>query len=299
MNDKNRRLYTKVSKIFIAFFRFVIIFGLCYVILKPLIQYFLYACMSPEDFGDYTVSNIPKHWSLFYWNKAAELLNIFGEAGIRSLLFSLVVAVVQVCSSMVIGYGLARFKFRGKGFLSIMLFVVMLVPATVLQLPQYFQFRFFGIGNLQVNLINTLTPYFVLSVTGLGLKQALYIFLMRMLFQQMPIDLENAAYIDGAGVFRTFIFVAVPNAKALMITIFLFAFCWTWTDSSFATAFYPGVPLVSSTLLSLDSLLTNSGMAAGNVTYAGMIMEMVPMLILMVFSQKYLVKSIAMSGMAN
>ena len=177
-----------------------------------------------------------------------------------------------------------------------MLFVVMLVPMTVLQLPQYFQFRFFGIGSFHISLINTLVPYYILSATGLGLKQALYIFLMKSLFEQMPTDMENAAYIDGAGIFKTFALVVVPNAKALMITVFLFAFCWTWTDSSFATAFYPDVPLLSSTLLSLDGMM---GMQAGNVTYAGMIIMMVPMLILMVFCQKHLVKSIALSGMAN
>lgn len=296
---RDKIVYNKISKHLLGIFRFVLILGLCYVILKPIIQYFLYACMSPEDFGDYTVSNIPKNWSAYYWKKAAELLDMFGTAGIRSFVFAVSIALLQMCSSMVIGYGMARFKFRGRGFLNVMLFVVMLVPMTVLQLPQYFQFRFFGIGDFQINLINTLIPYYILSFTGLGLKQALYIFLMKSLFEQMPTDMEQAAYIDGAGIFRTFALVVVPNAKALMITVFLFAFCWTWTDSSFATAFYPNVPLVSSTLLSLDSMLVSMGTTSGNVTYAGIIMEMVPMLILMVFCQKHLVKSIALSGMAN
>lgn len=296
---RDKIVYNKISKHLLSIFRFVLILGLCYVILKPIIQYFLYACMSPEDFGDYTVSNIPKNWSTYYWKRAAELLDMFGTAGIRSFVFAVSIALLQMCSSMVIGYGMARFKFRGRGFLNVMLFVVMLVPMTVLQLPQYFQFRFFGIGNFQINLINTLIPYYILSFTGLGLKQALYIFLMKSLFEQMPTDMEQAAYIDGAGIFRTFALVVVPNAKALMITVFLFAFCWTWTDSSFATAFYPNVSLVSSTLLDLDSMLVSMGTTAGNVTYAGIIMEMVPMLILMVFCQKHLVKSIALSGMAN
>ncbi len=293
---KDKALYTKISKYVMRVLRFVLIFGLCYVILKPIIQYFLYACMSQEDFRDYTVSMIPKNWSTFYWRKAAELLDLFGETGLRSILFSVTIAIVQMLSSLVIGYGLARFKFRGKKFLNFMLFVVMLVPMTVLQLPQYFQFRFFGIGSLKMNLINTLIPYYILSLTGLGLKQALYIFLMKSLFEQMPTDMENAAYIDGAGIFKTFGLVVVPNAKALMITVFLFAFCWTWTETSFATAFYPDLSLLSSTLLELDGMM---GMSAGNVTYAGIIIIMIPMLILMIFCQKYLVKSITLSGMAN
>lgn len=288
-----KRIYTKISKCLVAVFRLVLIVGLCYVILKPLIQYFLYACMSLEDYRDYTVSNIPKHWSLYNWNKAAELLKLFDGAGVRSLLFALLAALLQMVSSMVIGYGLARFHFPGKKLLVVMLFVVMLVPGTVLQLPEYFTFRYFGVGRLQLNLINTLIPYYILSLTGLGLKQALYIFLMRSLFVQMPIDLENAAYIDGAGVFRTFFSVAVPQCKSLMITVFLFAFCWTWTDSSFATAFYPDISLVSNKLLSL------SGTSLGNTLYAGIIIMVVPMLLLVIVCQKQLVKSISMSGMAN
>ena len=295
MKDR-KRIYAKLSRYLIRVLRLILIVGLCYVILKPLIQYFLYACMSQEDYRDYTVSMIPKNWSMFYWKKAAELLELFKGAGVRSLLFALFIALLQMTSSMVIGYGLARFRFRGKKLLTVMLFVVMLVPGTVLQLPEYFLFRYFGIGALKANLINTLTPYFILSLTGLGLKQALYIFLMQMLFAQMPIDLENAAYIDGAGVFRTFISVAVPQCRSLMITIFLFAFCWTWTDSSFATAFYPDIALVSSKLLKLDGMM---GSSAGNVTYAGIIMMVAPMLVLVVICQKHLVKSISMSGMAN
>lgn len=291
-----RRAGQKVSGWLIRLLRLVLIVGLCYVILKPLIQYFLYACMSQEDFRDYTVSMIPKHWSGFYWKKAAELLELFQGAAVRSLLFALTVALLQMISSMVIGYGLARFRFPGKKLLTVMLFVVMLVPGTVLQLPEYFQFRYFGFGGLRLNLINTLVPYYILSLTGLGLKQALYIFLMRMLFSQMPVDLENAAYIDGAGVFRTFLSVAVPQCKSLMITVFLFAFCWTWTDSSFATAFYPDISLLSSRLLKLDGMM---GSSAGNVTYAGIMIMVIPILILVVVCQKHLVKSISMSGMAN
>lgn len=292
-------LARKMPKYIIAFFRTLLVIGLCYTILKPIIQYVLYAFMSPEDYWDWTVSMIPKNWSTYYWKKAAEYLDIFGATGLRSIVYAAAIGVVQVFSSLVIGYGLARFNFKGKKFLTIMLFIIMLVPGTVIQLPQYFQFRFFGIGPLKLNLVNSVIPYFILSFTGLGLKQALYIFLMKALFESLPSDLENAAYVDGAGVFKTFFYVVLPSAKSMMITIFLFGFCWTWTNSSYAAAFYPNVSLVSTTLLKLDSMLQSSAQQSGNITYAGIILEMIPMLILMVFCQKYIIKSISTSGMAN
>lgn len=297
---KRTEVNFKVLSLFIIkVFRFILIFGFCYVILKPILQYLFYACMSPEDVMDYTVSSIPKNWSLYNWKKAAELMNFFGYTGIKSFLLSSSIAFLQMVSSTVIGYGLSRFEFKGRKLLIVALFVVMLVPPAVLQLPQYFQFRFFGIGNASVNLINTLIPNYILSLFGLGLKQALYIFLMRSMFIQLPTDLENAAYIDGASVYRTFISVIVPNARSLMVTIMLFAFCWTWTDTTYSTAFYPNIDLVSNQLIRINSQLSASGLAEGTTVYAGMMLLMIPMLIFMAFCQKYIVKSIALSGLAN
>jgi len=297
---KRTEVNFKVLSLFIIkIFRFILIFGFCYVILKPILQYLFYACMSPEDVMDYTVSSIPKNWSLYNWKKAAELMNFFGYTGIKSFLLSSSIAFLQMVSSTVIGYGLSRFEFKGRKLLIVALFVVMLVPPAVLQLPQYFQFRFFGIGNASVNLINTLIPNYILSLFGLGLKQALYIFLMRSMFIQLPTDLENAAYIDGASVYRTFISVIVPNARSLMVTIMLFAFCWTWTDTTYSTAFYPNIDLVSNQLIRINSQLSASGLAEGTTVYAGMMLLMIPMLIFMAFCQKYIVKSIALSGLAN
>lgn len=180
-----------------------------------------------------------------------------------------------------------------------MLFAVMLVPPSVLQLSQYFQFRFFGIDSISLNFINTLFPNYILSACGLGLKQALYIFLMRSMFMQLPNDLENAAYIDGATIFKTFISVMVPNARSLMITVFLFSFCWTWTDVTYATAFYPNLSLLSNQLVLIGGKLHAAGGNEGTVVYGGMLLMMIPMLILMAFCQKHIVKSIAMSGLAN
>jgi len=292
----NRR---KAVNLLINTFQLILVFGFCYVILKPIVQYVFYAFMSPEDFNDFTVSNIPKNWSFYNWRKAAELMDLIGMTGFRSLFLSVTVALLQMISSIIIGYGLARFEFKGKKILIVMLFAVMLVPPSVLQLSQYFQFRFFGIDSISLNFINTLFPNYILSACGLGLKQALYIFLMRSMFMQLPNDLENAAYIDGATIFKTFISVMVPNARSLMITVFLFSFCWTWTDVTYATAFYPNLSLLSNQLVLIGGKLHAAGGNEGTVVYGGMLLMMIPMLILMAFCQKHIVKSIAMSGLAN
>lgn len=289
----------KVWGFFISFFRYVLIFGFCYIILKPLVQYFFYACMSPEDFGDYTVSLIPRHWSMFYFKKANEILEFFGTNGIRSFLLAFFTGILQVAVSVSVGYGIGRFDFFGKKILVISLFAVMLVPPFVLQLPQYFQFRFFGFGNFSLNLINTLWPNYILSAVGLGIKQALYIFLMKLMFEQLPNDLENASYIDGASIFKSFILVVLPNARSLMLTVFMFAFCWTWTDVTYSEAFYPNIELVANQITKMSGELMGMGYSEGNIAYGGLMLMIIPMILLVLVCQKSLVKSIALSGLAN
>lgn len=295
----NKSKKFNVSIFLLHIIRFIIIFGLCFIILKPIVQYFFYACMSPEDYSDFTVSSIPRHWSLYNWKKSAEFMNFFGSTGLRSLLFSILIGVIQTAFSMIIGYGLARFEFKGRNILVVFLFAVMLIPPAALQIPQYFQFRFFGIDGMSLNLINTFFPNIILSICGLGLKGALYIFLMRLMYMQLPSELENAAYIDGASVLRTFTSVIVPNSRSLMITIFLFSFCWTWTDTTYSTAFYPNIELVSNQLIRINEKLNSLGSGEGTVIYGGIMLAMIPMLILMTFCQKHIVKSIALSGLAN
>ena len=74
------------------------------------------------------------------------------------------------------------------------------------------------------NLTNTYWPFVILSITGLGFKNGLYIFIMRQYYQGVPDELEEAAYVDGSGVFKTFIRIIVPLSVPMLITIFLFAF---------------------------------------------------------------------------
>ena len=230
-----------VGKWFLSFVRFVVIFGLAFIIIKPFIYKIMMAFMSPDDLLDSTVHLVARTPSLYYWQRAWEGLNL-SQTLPNTLLLSLGVAVIQVLSCTMIGYGLARFRFFGNKILSATVIVIILVPYHVISIAQYLGFVYFGIGNLTINLVDTFWPMLILAFTGLGIKEGLYIYLLQQFFRSIPLALEEAAYIDGAGTIRTFFQVMLPNARTMMMTVFLFSFCWQWTDSTYSSIYFNELP---------------------------------------------------------
>ena len=102
-----------VGKWLLSFVRFVVIFGLAFIIIKPFIYKIMMAFMSPDDLLDSTVHLVARNPSLYYWQRAWEGLNLSHTLP-NTLFLSLGVAVIQVLSCTMIGYGLARFRFLGN-----------------------------------------------------------------------------------------------------------------------------------------------------------------------------------------
>ena len=240
-----------VGKWLLSFVRFVVIFGLAFIIIKPFIYKIMMAFMSPDDLLDSTVHLVARNPSLYYWQRAWEGLNLSHTLP-NTLFLSLGVAVIQVLSCTMIGYGLARFRFLGNKILSAAVIIIILVPYHVISIAQYLGFVYFGFGNFTINLVDTFWPMLILAFTGLGIKEGLYIYLLQQFFRSIPLALEEAAYIDGAGTIRTFFQVMLPNARTMMMTVFLFSFCWQWTDSTYSSIYFNELPVFANTIESFD-----------------------------------------------
>lgn len=283
-----------------AVLRFVIIFGLGFIILKPMIGKVLMSFMDPQDLLDNTVRLIPRNPSLYYWKIAIDKLNI-NETIKNTLVLSLSIALIQTVSCTLIGYGLARFRFRGRGLAFAFVIIIMLVPYQVISIAQYLSFVNFGIGSFTVNLSDSYIPLYILAFTGLGVKEGLYIYLLRENFRSLPADLEDAAYIDGAGVPRTFFQIMLPNVRTMITTVFLFSFCWQWTDDTYSTQYLIDLRIFANTM---QEVVVRHGVFnddTGTMIARGCasLFIMLPLLILFVFCQRSFVKSISKSGLAN
>ena len=237
-------------------FRFVILLGVSYVVLYPFFTKIAASFMSPEDFIDVTVMLIPKYPSLDQY-KAIFLENDYIAAFFNTLSLSLISAILQTFVSCLVGYGLAKFKFKGNALVMGAVILTMVVPHGTVYLSMFMQFRYFDLfdffglfesfgytgiidaiaGNGGVQLTASYWPLVILSATGLAFKNGLYIFMMRQFFRGVPDELEESAYIDGSGTLRTFLQIIIPLSVPMMITIFLFAFSWQWTDDFYTNMF--------------------------------------------------------------
>lgn len=280
--------------------RFALIFGLAFLILKPFITKIFMATMNPDDLLDPTIRMIPKHLAIYYWQVALDGMAL-SKTLFTSISLSLTVSLMQLISSALIGYGLARYKFKGRSFLYVMVILIMLIPPQTYSIAQYLGFRFFGVGILVVNTIDTLIPIFITALGGIGFKQGLYIYLFMTFFKGLPRNLEDAAFIDGAGPLHTFWSVILPNSIAVIFTVILFSFSWQWTDTTYPQLYFINLKVISSTInqIYIRIGLTPDPIGSAIAQNAACMLLILPLLLVFAFGQKYLTQSITRSGFAN
>jgi multiple sugar transport system permease protein len=172
-----------------------------------------------------------------------------------------------------------------------------------------------GIGLLRygdsLNLINTPVPFILMSIGGVGFKNGLYIYMMRQFFKGVPDELEESAYLDGYGIFKTFLFIVIPLSVPMMITIFLFSFSWQWTDEFYTGMFFEGAEnlkflpdIISASIDSTQYINVNEAGAAKTIFDAAIyntkgLLIIIPLLIIYLFCQRYLVEGIERSGLVG
>ena len=155
-----------------------------------------------------------------------------------------------------------------------------------------------------MQLTGTYWPMVVLSATGLAFKNGLYIFMMRQFFRGVPDELEESAYIDGSGTLRTFLQIIIPLSVPMMITIFLFSFSWQWTDDFYTNMFIATnkitlMPDIVGIPKSLETTYAGQSLYYAAINNTCGIMIILPLVILYLFCQKYLVQGIERSGIVG
>lgn len=299
-----RKGYTYIWKLM----RFVLLVGLSFMILYPVFVKFSASLKSTADMMDSTVVFIPKNPTLQNYKIVLNSVN-YALTLLMTVLFCLVQSLLQLASCSLVAYGIARFKFKGHKLLFGMAVLTLIIPPQIILLPLYIRFHFFGItNNFQfsgifsgVDLINTYWPFLLLSGTALGFKNGLYIYLLRQHFKNMPMALEEAAYIDGCGPFRTFLRIMLPGSVPMLVTVFLFSFVWQWNDTVYSGIFFPEIPTLANKLYGM--VFTTMG--AGTTLMSAVLespkffLLITPIVILYLFTQKLFVQSISRSGIVG
>lgn len=317
-NDPTNKMVRnrKVGTFFGSFLRTFILIGLCFVILLPILQKVSYAFRSPYSITNPQVMWIPDVFSTEILRIASAYLN-YPNALPYTLMLSAITAVIQVLSSAVAGYSFARLKFKGNNIIFAILIFTLVIPNETLYIARNFHFTyntFFGI-----NLIFNAFAVYIMSAFGMGIRSGIFIYLFRQFFRGIPIELEESAEIDGAGVIRTFWSVMLPNARGAIVTVSLFAFVWQYNDYHFATLFRLPQNLILTVKLAsgsgnLAALLMTSfrGLTAhlgteiasdrlfyGLLINTAALLMMVPLLFGYFFVQKLFVQSIERTGLTG
>lgn len=302
-----RKTFTKkkITSFILSIVRAFFILSICYIILNPLITRVSMSFMEMTDIYDPTVKVVPKHFTLTNYVDATMYGNYFSTL-LQTLLLCTIVTVTQVVSCTLVGYGFARFKFKGRGVLFALVVIMMLVPTSVLITPQYLNFN-------SVGMISSFWPFILLGITGTGTRCGLYIFLARQYFRGIPKEIDEAAMIDGAGPYKVFTHIMVKSAVPTMVTIGLFSFVWQWGENSYTGMFYSNWNTLASRLSSLGYLMQQQGIAASSMTvsivdyeafytviYATLtVLTILPLVLLYIFCQRYFMESIENTGIVG
>ncbi|MBR1898866.1 MAG: carbohydrate ABC transporter permease [Oscillospiraceae bacterium] len=299
--------------------RFFILFGLCFIILYPLIYMVSCAFRAQEDMSDPTVMWIPRHLTLNILRQTMQAMEFWKTLG-NTLLLNIGCSLVQVVTCAITGYGFARFKFKGKNLLFGIVIMMILVPSQIIAIPQYMEFRYcLGIQPLmekispalgaKFNLIDTPLTMYLPALGANGIRAGLMIFIFRQFFKGLPKELEDAAYLDGCGPFRTFVQVMVPNASSSFLTVFLFSVVWYWNDFYVSSTFFTQNNTMALMLKNLGTRLSLVLFNSATVEVspreqilwmeAGCLLAVTPLLIMYVCLQKYFTEGIERSGLVG
>ena len=200
----------------------------------------------------------------------------------NSLLLAVITTLVQLFTSTTAAYAFSRLPFRGRGVVFAVYLATMMIPLQVLIVPLFVELKTFGLLNTY---LGALLPTFA---------SAFGIFLIRQAINQVPRELDEAATLDGAGHFRIFWTIVLPNIKPALATLTVFAFMGSWNSFLWPLVVLrkPELQTLPIALAGLQGQYTTEW----DIIMAGSVVSILPMLAIYIFAQKYVIQGVAASG---
>ena len=237
---------------------------------------------------------------------------------VRQVVFPILAALIwgtAFVAQDVVSDKIDAFTFNALRSAVAVVVLLIIIPPQTIQTSLYItfaQFDLFGIIKAltgdTVNLRSSMAPYIMMSLTCMGLKNGLFIYMMRQYFKNVPMSLEEAAYVDGCGTMHTFVKIMLPDAVPTIASCFLFSFVWQWTDLFYSRNFltsYRTFAVQMSTMVSrmgryfssdaTQSVIVPNGRQLQLISIAVLICA-IPLVILYIFTQRTFTESLAMSG---
>lgn len=326
---------------------YALLIGISYVFLFPLLRMISMSMLTQVDlinpeviwipqhlnFGNFVVANrvlglLPPSLANFGTDPLGAILGIFSDGGNlwKSIKNVSTLAIIQTIIAALTGFAFARYDFRFKKVLFVMILVSFVIPLPMVTIP-----RIMLMTGLQDNvyepLIQSLQPYtisdvlprtifqslipqLIFTMFGQGVNSAILILIFYNFFKMIPISLDEAARIDGASSVQVFWHIYIKLVIPIVITVFLFSFVWNWNDIYSARMYYSANnPLIIMRLSLFDSQFSNlagaipgqAGEARINEAYkmAATFITILPLFIIYLFAQRNFIEGIERTGLTG
>lgn len=310
----------KIVQVFVNIIRYVFFISFSYVVLYPFIYMVVGSIKSPVDAFDPTVLWVPKNIDFSNFTYAAKVLDLKNSIW-NTITLEIFTAILQFFACAVAGYGLSRFKFKGRRIMYVAMILNILVPVTMIITPSYVNFShmdFLGILSLiskvighdiRPSLIDTPGVFYLPALLGVGLKGGLFIYIFSQFYKSIPKELEEAAWVDGAGPVKTFVRIVAPSSGPAAITVLLFSVVWHWNDYYLAQMYASSMPTISVELNNFNlteivQVIGGEGLTKANLNYSSItlavcIIFLIPMLLFYLLIQRKFIASVANSGIVG
>ncbi len=288
------KILNSTKKLLFSLFRTAFLLGIIYVILFPLLYGLSSSLLTERQMIDPSVVWVPKEITFENYKIAWETME-YGKTFLYTFFLCIVSTLLQIISCTLAAYGFARFNFKFKNILFFCVILTIILPPQLLVVQQYAIFKNMG-------LLNSVFTYFLPAILGQGIRSGLMIYIFRQFIKGLPRELEEAAYIDGCGVFKTFWMIVVPSTAISFLVVLIFSMVWYWNESLTASMFFDSMKPMAIMLAELKANISSAQVennAVRNITMSGVLLFITPMLVMYAFLQKFFIQGIERSGLVG
>jgi ABC-type sugar transport system, permease component len=264
-------------------YQYALLIAVLVLFIGPLIWMLSTMLKTQAETYQFPPSILPDSFNLDSFDRLFEKLPNLWRWMVNSLIISVSVSVGTVISSSMVAFGFARFRNRIKGFLFLIVLATLMIPQTVLVVPSFMLYTKLG-------WIDSWLPLIVPAWLG----GAYYIFLFRQFFLTIPLELDEATYLDGGGRGTVFTRVVLPLSKPVIMTAFIFSFVFSWLDF-----FGPFLYIRTNEWFTLSvglQLLIGQESRDLPALAAGSFLSILPIAVIYFMAQKYLVEGVVLTG---
>jgi multiple sugar transport system permease protein len=253
---------------------YLILIGLAAIYIYPFLISIAGSFKTDADATQNSLSLVPQTWSFSAYERLFTTVPLLQWTG-NSAIIAVIVTLCRVFFDSLAGYALSRLRFRGRGVIFATLIAIMAVPNVVLLIPRFLMLKQLGLYDSFAGMVIPI----IIDAAG--------IFIMKQFFESIPVSVEEAARIDGAGIFRTFWTIVLPMARPALITLFILSFQGSWNEFAHFVISRQSAEL--NTLTTGVATLTSGQLGSGNqypLQLAAAVLMSIPVAVLFFIFQR-------------